>query len=82
VDDGGTAYSALSYRVRQDASEIVYLVEVSNDLALWQSGGAITIQVGAPLDNGDGTGTVTVRSLQSLGSNPSQFLRLRVALVP
>lgn len=82
VDDGGTAYPALSYRVRQDASEIVYLVEVSNDLALWQSGGAITIQVGAPLDNGDGTGTVTVRSLQSLGSNPSQFLRLRVSLAP
>ncbi|MDA0766959.1 MAG: lamin tail domain-containing protein [Verrucomicrobia bacterium] len=82
VDDGGTVYPALRYRVRQDASEIVYFVEVSEDLMLWQSGGAHTVQVGVPEDNGDGTVTLTVRSLQAVASRPNQFLRLRVILAP
>ena len=80
VDDGGTAYPALRYRLRQDAVEITYLVEISDDLVLWQSGEAFTTQVGAPVDNGDGTLTLTMRSLQSVASKPNQYLRLRVAL--
>ncbi|MCF7730785.1 MAG: lamin tail domain-containing protein [Akkermansiaceae bacterium] len=82
VNDGGSAYPALSYRVRSDASEVTYLVELSDDLLLWQGGGAFTTPVAPPHDNGDGTVTLTVRSLQTVASKPNQFLRLRVWQAP
>ena len=82
IQEGGLSYPALSYRVRRDAGEVTYVVEVSNDLVFWQNGGAFTTQVGAPQDNGDGTVAVTVRSLQALASGPKQFVRLRVSLAP
>lgn len=82
VDDGGTAYPALRHRIRQDAVEVTYLVEISNDLVLWQSGESFTTQFGSPVDNGDGTLTLTVRSRQSLASKPNQYLRLRVGIAP
>ncbi|MFP6878496.1 MAG: lamin tail domain-containing protein [Roseibacillus sp.] len=82
VDDGGIDYPALRFRVRQDAGEVTYLVEISENLVLWQSGGAFTTHVDSPQDNGDGTVTLTVRSLQSFAAKPNQFLRLRVSLAP
>ncbi|MCF7676310.1 MAG: CotH kinase family protein, partial [Akkermansiaceae bacterium] len=82
IQEGAASYPALRYRVRRDANDVTYDVEVSNDLVLWQNGGAFTTQAGSPQDNGDGTVTVTVRSLQSLASKPTQFLRLRVSLTP
>jgi hypothetical protein len=80
VADGGASYPALRYRVRKDANEVTCVVEISDDLLLWQSDGAFTTRAGAPQDNGDGTVTLTVRSLQSLAAKPNQFLHLGVSL--
>ena len=63
VEEGGVSYAALSYRVRRGASEIDYTVEISEDLVSWETGGGFIQQVGGPVDNGDGTETVTVRTL-------------------
>ena len=80
ASSGGTDYPALSYRVRQDAAETVNTVEVSGDLVTWESGPGITVPVGEPVDNGDGTLTFTVRSTVPLEGRFRQFLRLRVEL--
>ena len=82
VNDGGVDYPALLHRVRQDADGVNYLVEISEDLELWQSGDTFTTQVGDSQDNSDGTVTLTIRSLQPLSTSPSQYLRLRVSLIP
>ena len=80
VDAGGTAYPALRYRARTDGSDLTFLVEISENLGAWQSGDTITTPVGEPEDNGDGTVTVTVRSLQPIAARPDQYLRLRTGL--
>ena len=80
ASSGGADYPALSYRVREDAAETVSTVEVSRDLVTWESGPGITVPVGEPVDNGDGTLTFTVRSTVPLEGQPRQFLRLRVEL--
>ncbi len=84
VDDGGFDYPALRYRVRQDADDVTYLVEVTEDLVLWHSGGAFTAPTGTSEynDNGDGTETITVRSHQPLTTKPIQYFRLRVGFAP
>ena len=82
VEVGNATYPALRYRARQGASDVEYTVEVSDMLAQWNSGAAFTVQVGAPQANGDGTETITVRSLESLDANSDQFLRLLASLVP
>lgn len=76
----GTNYPALSYRVRKDAAETVSKVEVSGDLVTWESGPGITVPVGEPVDNGDGTLTFTVRSTVPIEGQARHFLRLRVEL--
>lgn len=65
----------LTYRVRQGANPVIYLVEVSSDLERWEGG--LTEPIGIPVDNGDGTESVTVRSLST---HPEVFMRLRVIL--
>ena len=82
VEDGGELYGALNYRVRLGTSDLTYLVEVSQDLLNWESGPTFMVAVGLPQDNGDGTATVTVRSLKRLLDFPRQFLRLRATALP
>jgi hypothetical protein len=69
-------YLTLTYRKRRDAPHLIYLVEVSEDLVNWQ---ATTLQVGAPVDNGDGTDSVTFRDDQPIGASTRHFLRLVVS---
>ena len=78
---GGEDYPGLHFRVREDAN-VTYLVEVVDAGQLWQSGENFTTGYGAPESNGDGTSTLTVRSLDSLASMPNQLMRLRVILEP
>jgi hypothetical protein len=82
VSDGSVDYPALRFRVRQEADDLSYTVELSGDLVLWESGGVSTTEHGSPENNGDGTVTHTIRSLQSLATNSRQYLRLRVHLAP
>ncbi len=79
---GQGEFPIIRFRKRFDPEAPRYQVDVSSDLAQWNSnldGQVVTQIVGAPLDNGDGTSSVTVRALTEISpANPKQFLRLRV----
>ena len=79
VNDAGVDYPALTFRSRLGANDISFTVEVSDDLLTWQSGSAVT-EIVPRQDNGDGTETITVRSMQSVTSGAVQSLRLRVTV--
>ena len=66
-------YLALTYRRRRDAPNLVYTVQVSHDLVNWSIS---TQQVGNPVDNGDGTDSITVRDTQPIGASGRRFMRL------
>ena len=73
---GGTGTTGVNYTV----DGITYRVEVSTNLAgdSWQSGAGVVQAHGSVEDNGDGTETVTVRSLTPISSEGRAFLRLVV----
>ena len=77
---GEGEFPAIRYRKRFDTEAPEYHVAVSADLLNWTSnldGPAVTVPFGAPLDNGDGTSTVTERLLLPAGpANPRRFLRV------
>ena len=79
IEVGGEDYLALTYREWQGALGVNYLVEVSHTLASWQSGPLVVVEVGSPVDNGDGTITRVFRSTTPIRSNPRQFMRLRMS---
>ncbi len=79
----GTAdnqHLTLSFRTRNDGTEVSYIVETSTNMITWQSGDGITEAFGSPVDNGDGTQTHHVRLLSSTTDEPRRFIRLRVVL--
>ena len=82
VENEGISYPALSYRLRQEASDLTHRVEVSENLQTWQSGDALTVIVAPPFNNGDGTDTHIVRSIYPLDMKSSRFLRLHVEISP
>ena len=77
---GQGEFPAISYRRRFDTEAPEYLVTVSSDLVNWKSnldGSAVTQPFGIPVNNGDGTSTVTERLLLPIGpANPRRFLRV------
>ena len=77
VDAGGSAYAALEFRRQKAATDVGYRVEVSANLQDWEVG---DVEVGAPVDNGDGTETVTVRDGAPLVDGEQRYLRLVVEL--
>lgn len=80
VEDGDGRHLTLSYRRRIDAGQVTYVVETSTTLDGWQWGAGVVGQVGLPVDNGDGTQTVTVRVLATMEDDSARFLRLRIGL--
>lgn len=73
--DGIQTSLNFSYRRIKGDLTLDYVVEGSNDLTVWEP--AQVTQPGNPVDNGDGTETVTVQ--EALPSNtPRRFLRLHV----
>jgi len=67
----------ISYTQWQDATDLVYVVEVSNDLKTWNSGPAYTQQISAtPLD--PTRQQVVVRDLTPVSGSPHRFIRVRV----
>lgn len=72
-------YLALTFRRRIGASGLNYIVEATGDLVNgpWLPD---PVQFATPVDNGDGTETVTFRDIVPTGSTPSRFLRLRLTL--
>ncbi len=73
-------YLTLTYRRAKEAIDLIYSVEWnSGDLsaAAWTPGG---VPLGAPVNNGDGTESVTVRDETPLTSSaPRRYARLRVS---
>ena len=66
---------ALTYTRVKAATDITYIVEVTNDLVTWNSGPAFT-NITSTIDNG-ATETITAASLLAPGAG--QFMRLRIS---
>jgi hypothetical protein len=81
-DIGGTRYLTLTYTRLLAATDAVFEVEVSTDLALWNSGPSFVTQAFPPIDHGNGTLTISQRSLIPSGSIPRESIHLRVTLNP
>ncbi len=77
--DGEDRHFTLSFRVRLDANEVEYVVEKSGELSVWEDGTGVVEPVGAPIFHGDGTQTLSFRSVEPMSDNAA-FLRLRVEL--
>ena len=72
VNGGG--FPTLSYTTVASAADIGYIVEISTNLVTWNPLNAASPQV---VDSG-ATATVTVSSPNTVSTQPSQFMRLRV----
>ncbi len=76
TDPAGTKYLALRYRTRIGASDVVYGLESSVDLATWLPvKSAVSVD---SVDNGDGSLTVTLRLTEAMKQDARRFLRLKV----
>ncbi len=78
VDVGGANYLAISYRQVIFNTDITCTVQVSGDLATWNSGPGFTTQL-SDVDNGDGTETITVRDDTPISSVNQQFIRVHIS---
>jgi hypothetical protein len=79
-NDAAGTHLTLSFRKRLDATQIDHVVETSTNLGSWQSGPGLIETVGAPVDNGDGSETITVQVIANIAEHPVRFIRLKVAL--
>ena len=79
VSDGGSDYLAMEFRRQKNALDLSYIVEVSNDLEYWTPA---SLQFGSPVDNGDGTETMTIRDSLAVPTTSGRFIRLRVTHTP
>lgn len=78
VTSASATWPAITFRRRKAVpAGVDYLVEETTDLVNWQTLDLPTHQIGAPVDQGDGTESVTIRGTHAIGVGQS-FLRLRV----
>jgi hypothetical protein len=75
-DQGLGPYLTLQYRRNLGATGVQYHVDTTGQLGAWMSDGSV--EVGTPLNNGDGTETVTRRDIETSSSSSQRFIRLRV----
>ena len=91
TEDAGTDYLTITYRrltggtgttgVDYTAGGLVYTVEYDIDLTdPWSTG--TVVPVGGPVNNGDGTETVSLRLVTPLSDADKQFMRLKVSPAP
>jgi arylsulfatase A-like enzyme len=74
----GLQYLQVSYPRRIGALDLVYAVEISDDLLIWPAPGSSTEPVSI-IPNADGiTETVTVRVLPAISSAAKKFVRIKV----
>jgi hypothetical protein len=73
----GKTYQTLTYTRVHGATDISYIVEVSNDLVNWYSGPAFTVEATVN-SNDDGTDTVTTQELTPASQGVCRFMRLKV----
>lgn len=77
AQSGGNDYLALTLRRQKSAIDLDYEVQVDDEFQSWSS---TAIEVGVPVDNGDGTETVTIRDTVSFTASQKRFIRLKVTL--
>lgn len=76
----GSNYLTLTFRRRTPTLDLTYQAQTNGTLpGTWLSN---AIQVGSPINNGDGTETVTFRDTTPLTSAAMRFLRLQVSRAP
>ena len=68
-------YLTLTFRRQPASKDLVYSVGVSNDLNTWQETVAVLV---SSSDNNDGTISETWRADVPVGTDPRQFMRLKV----
>lgn len=77
IHDAGSNYGGFSFRYSLAATDVSFKVDASIDVQTWESGGDRLELIGST-DHGDGTRTVTHRSL--LADQPTEFFRVTVTL--
>jgi uncharacterized repeat protein (TIGR03803 family) len=81
TDGSNNTYMTLTYKKLISASDISYVVEVSNDLVTWNSGDSVTASVGSSTANPDGiTQTVVIQDLTPMSNRTQRFIRLKVTM--
>ena len=76
VDDGGLDHLALTFTLPYSTDDVDVSFEVSRDLLLWESTTLDVSQLEAPVNNGDGSYTVTYRDLTPILGTAHRFIRL------
>ncbi|MGC6427699.1 MAG: lamin tail domain-containing protein [Akkermansiaceae bacterium] len=76
TSDGTNDYLTISFTRNLAADDISIVVQVSSDLNVWDDLGTTLLSV---TPNGDGTETVTYRSLTLTSAEPKEFIRLSVS---
>jgi hypothetical protein len=76
ISVSGQSYLSLTFRRRISTLDLTYAVETSGDLSTWTT---INTPVGAPVNNGDGTETVTIRDLVPFSGASHHFIHLKVS---
>lgn len=84
VTDGPNQYGGIRYRRRATASDLVYRVEVSDDLVTWHDnsmpGGPYTVEVYTEAAE-DGMQWVVARSVTPISAgSPPEFMRVKVVV--
>jgi hypothetical protein len=92
--DSGADFFSIQYRrlsggsgttgVNYSKDGLTWKVQTRTDLMTgsWAEGTSLVEQVGEPVDNGDGTETVTVRKKIDMDAEPISFLRVGVETLP
>ena len=75
VEGAADTYLTLTFRRQTASKDLVYEVQISLDLAGWQSGEAVLV---SSTNHGDGTVTETWRAAVPISGDARQFMRLRV----
>ena len=77
VDTVADDYFTMTVVLDLSADDVEYQVEISDDLAVWESGSGHVEHVSST-NNGDGTLTVVYRSADPIGAGIQEYFRLRV----
>jgi len=79
---GAQSRLTITYRIRSGTTGMVVTPELSTTLGTWQSGAGVFEEGAPPVVNGDGTTTITVRTVAPVAASPSAFVRLFVQETP
>jgi hypothetical protein len=78
MTDSGLNYLTLTYTEVKSATDLTYIVEVSDDVAIWNSGATYTVVVSRTDDPNGLTRTVVVRDNTAVTVVTQHFLHLKV----